>query len=218
MGHAVRVATVALVGIVACGFPKPADDVPEDTAASYASDHPFGSGGQSIDESVQSVHQVTGPDGTNHWLVVHCASSPECYSRASVTCPGGWSVYDKDKSTTYVVSGRSTSSTTGVVGGGFGNLGGGTSFSADTNTSYSGQVLPVEHGEMLVKCGSEQNDAKLLEQLKALCEDGNDKACRAREFAMKKRGCCAWNQGARSCNDEHKVVCFDGHVSESCSC
>lgn len=76
----------------------------------------------------------------------------------------------------------------------------------------------MEHGEMLVKCGSEQNDAKLLDQLKALCDDGNDKACKAHDFALKKRGCCMWNQGARSCNDEHKVVCFDGHVSPECSC
>ena len=64
-------------------------------------------------------------------------------------------MYDKDKSTTYVVSGRSTSSTTGVVGGGFGNLGAHFVLS-EHSTSYSGQVLPVEHGEMLVKCGSEQ--------------------------------------------------------------
>jgi len=64
---------------------------------------------------------------------------------------------------------------------------------------------------------AEQNDQKLLDQLKALCDDGNDKACKALDFATRKRGCCAWHQGARSCDDDHHVVCFDGQVSQ-CAC
>jgi hypothetical protein len=204
---------LACVGLVACAFPKPADDVPDEQS--------YGGGSASSDSTQPeqgSTTGVMGPDGTGHWLVVKCGAAPECYQRASVTCPMGWSVYDKDKSTAYQVTGQTNSSTVGVVGGGFGPLGGGKSFASQTTASYSGQMLPVEHGEMLVKCGSEQNDAKLLDQLAALCQDGNEKACRAREFAVKKRGCCAWNQGARSCNEDHHVVCFDGHVSEQCSC
>jgi hypothetical protein len=163
---------------------------------------------ENLEAQQPSTFAVSGPDGTNHWIVVKCAAAHECYERASITCPAGWSVYDKDKSTSYQVAGRSVSNTT--------NWGAGDS---TTVAKHEDTVLPIEHGEMLVKCGSsEQNDAKLLDQLKALCEDGNANACKAQDFATKKRGCCAWHQGARSCNENHKVVCFDGVESETCSC
>lgn len=210
----IAVATVAL--IAACSFPKPADTEGEDDETQGASSAP------------ESTHAVRGPDGTTNWIVVRCSSSPECYRRASITCPAGWSIYDKDKSTTYEVSGRSWSQTTGQIHGTGTTqptVGGGSrsDFNATGDSTTVGihreTVLPIENGEMLVKCGSsEQNDAKLFDQLKALCDDGNAKACAALDFATKKRGCCSWHQGARSCSEDHRVVCFDGVVSAGPSC
>jgi hypothetical protein len=223
MRHLAAVAAVLLIATIACGFQKPAEDATEEENSSSSSS----SDPSPAPESTPTTYGVVGPDGTNHWIVVKCGSSPECYSRASITCPMGWSVYDKSTSTSYRVTGTSVSETTGTMSGtattnptGLGGSRTDMSGTVDSTTvgSHKETILPVEHGQMLVKCGSEQNDAKLIDQLKALCDDGNDKACKAHTFAVKKRGCCMWNQGARSCNDEHKIVCFDGHVSAGCSC
>jgi hypothetical protein len=188
----------AVVG--ACNFPKAADS-------------------EDVSEAEEpSTHSIRGPDATNHWIVVRCGAAAECYQRASITCPGGWSVYDKDKSTGYQVSGTSKSTTTGAIGGGFGNLGGGVSVDTTTRGSFDGRMLPIEHGEMLVKCDSgEKEQAQVLAQLKPLCDSGNENACQAGVFADAKRGCCTWHRGARNCDDNGKVVCFDG-ADTSCSC
>jgi hypothetical protein len=60
-------------------------------------------------------------------------------------------------------------------------------------------------------------DQQLLDQLQALCKDGNARACDAFAFADGKRGCCTWHHGARMCS-QGKVVCFDGEESARCSC
>jgi hypothetical protein len=185
--------------IMACGFPKPADTEGEEEV-----------GGASVPES---THAIRGPDGTSNWLQITCGEAAECYQRASITCPSGFSVYDRDKSTTYVTSG--TASTTGVAV----DLGNGVAVGG-ARTQYSSTSIPVDHGQLLVKCGSsEKNDQRLLDQLKALCADGNAKACASLDFATKKRGCCSWHQGVRQCTD-HRVVCFDGSDAsgDTCGC
>ena len=65
---------------------------------------------------------------------------------------------------------------------------------------------------------AQTEDAKLLDQLQALCADGGDSACKALQFATKKRGCCTWHRGARKCDDQGRVVCMDGEISSTCSC
>jgi hypothetical protein len=189
-----------LLVLSACNFPKEAETQPGDEDR----------GGAAVPES---THATRGPDGTAGWLSISCGNSAECYRRAGITCPMGFSVYDRDKSTAYAISGSARSAT--IAGGGPG-------FAASaTMTEVSGVALPIEHNQLLVKCGSsEKNDQKLMDQLKAYCDDGNAKACAALDLATKKRGCCSWHQGVRSCNDAHRVVCFDSTepAGDNCGC
>jgi hypothetical protein len=181
--------------LLACNYPKPAET--EDDAV----------GGASIPES---THAVRGPDGTDGWLQITCGESSECYQRASITCPNGYTVFDRDKSTSYSISGSASSATRATRSG--------RDVVANSHTEYSGNAIPIDHGQLLVKCAStEANDQKLLDQLRAYCDDGNEEACKAHDFAVRKRGCCTWHQGARKC-EEGRVVCFDGAIAERCSC
>jgi hypothetical protein len=65
---------------------------------------------------------------------------------------------------------------------------------------------------------AENDDARLLDQLQALCTDGRADACTALQFATAKRGCCTWHRGARKCDDQGQVVCMDGQISATCTC
>ena len=80
-----------------------------------------------------------------------------------------------------------------------------------------GQALEARRMRLDQEQLRDQQDHQLLDQLQALCKDGNQRACDAYAFADAKRGCCAWHHGARMCS-EGKVVCFDGTESDRCSC
>jgi hypothetical protein len=80
-----------------------------------------------------------------------------------------------------------------------------------------GQELEARRLQLEAERQRATQDQRLLDQLQALCSDGNKGACDAFSFATAKRGCCAWHHGARMCSGG-KVVCFDGAESPTCSC
>jgi hypothetical protein len=218
-GIAFAFACLAALPLAACNMPHAAADAPPETAEQFAAEHPY-NGGASMKVKVSDLYtKVQGPDGLHDWVVVQCGNVQECWAHAGEACPTGFSLWDKDKSTAYDVSSTS-SSRSASVSASVATPHVSTAATLDESTTESQtRVLPIEHGQMFVKCASpEQNDAKLLDELKALCDDGNDKACKGRDFAVKKRGCCAWHGGARKCNDDGHVVCFDGVVSQACGC
>jgi len=73
---------------------------------------------------------------------------------------------------------------------------------------------------------------RLQDQLDAFCADGQQDACKLRDFAIKKRACCTWHYGVRGCSrggeadgtvngrEAHRVTCFDNTVAigPACGC
>ncbi len=197
-------------------MPHVAQDPSEESPEQFAAEHPPGNVNK---VKVTDLYtKVRGPEGLDDWVVIQCGNVQECWTHVGEACPTGFSLWDKDKSTAYAVSSTSSSRSVDMSAAVTTPHVAAAVAENQTDTQSQTHVLPIEHGELFVKCASpEQNDAKLLEQLKALCDDGNDKACRGRAFAMKKRGCCVW-RGARKCSEDGHVVCFDGVVSQSCGC
>jgi hypothetical protein len=78
--------------------------------------------------------------------------------------------------------------------------------------------VPSEQPAQPEAPAARDDDRKLFDELQALCADGNDGACRALQFATKKRGCCAGHGGVRKCDDQAHVMCMDGTPSATCSC
>ena len=64
-----------------------------------------------------------------------------------------------------------------------------------------------------------EQSKRLLDQMEAYCADGQQDACKLRDFAVKKRGCCTWHYGVRGCSGEaHRVTCFDNTVANGPAC
>jgi hypothetical protein len=148
-----------LLGLVAAcnNLPKAADPVPEEQTeqeekATFAQEHPFGSGAQAQSQSA----------GAGAFLPSDC---PRDDSQAGPR--------------------------NGAVAG--------------------GDAYRVE--------ACRDQSKRLQDQLDAFCADGQQDACKLRDFTVKKRGCCTWHYGVRGCSGEaHRVTCFDNTVASGPAC
>jgi hypothetical protein len=80
---------------------------------------------------------IVGPDGTNQWSLVRCGNDMTvCYDLAHKSCHGAYEIADRDDQYSAYTSGSTTKIGNTYVG------------SANTYT--------VRHGEMLIRCKSEE--------------------------------------------------------------